>query len=357
MMKDKAALRLKKFLISPDQKRFSDIFDSAFLLNKGYLIYLRQKGYRLPLDMYSQETAVDDLSLDILGSLFRSGPKGPFHIIFDFYHSCNVAVFESADPVRLWGLFEKLLKGFTHQELSRIKKQSDPQIEILKRRFKDILKDDIYVGKVRGYAEYIHLSDREPNFDRTIIPYGELRSIAEQAFAHSTNRKQWCRKVFEMLGENPEYCGAVPRCELLQAVISVNASFLEIPEFSPRSLPDPEKSAIREAVADAKEETLQHIEEKVIQPFVVKKRIAAADAHLYVKACGRYLDDFGHDGESDAIPAYFREVMPAAYADKYLIDFKYVFETVLKGAREEFIVRMKKNPIIRQSGDYWDIQG
>jgi len=346
--------RLKQFLICPDKRRFSDVFDDALVYATGYLLYLRHKGYRLPLDSYSEESATGDLALDVLGSLFQSKPARPFHIIFDYYRSLDLREFEGENPQKLWDLFEKLLKGHIHQELSRLKKHLNPQAEILKRRFKDIMKEDAYAGVVHGYTEFVHLKATQPDFTLPVIPYEQLCVLVEEAFAGSTSRAGWCRTVLELLAAKSGYCGAVSRTDLLRVVVSVNAAFLEIPEFAPRSLPDAREGAIRNAISEIRRESLASVAQNVIAPFVQKKRIPAHDAERYLAACERYLDDFGHDGDTDAIPGYFREVMPEEYFDSYLKEFKYVFETVLQRAREDFASRLKNSPTVRQFGDYWN---
>ncbi|MEW6411081.1 MAG: hypothetical protein AB1483_01260 [Candidatus Zixiibacteriota bacterium] len=298
---------------------------------------------------------MDDLAVDILGSLFQTKPQRPFSVIFEFYQSSGVRDFEQCEPERLWMLFESLLKGFAHQEISRLKKQANPQVETLKRRFKDILREDHYVTFMRGYEEFIHLKAGKPDFSKPTIPYEELRIIAEEAFAGSNSRTDWCRKIFERLAQAPAYCAAIGRTDLLKAVVAVNVAFLQLPQFGPMAVPGPQTSAIRDAVSAIKLETMKYIDDQVIRPFVTKTRIRGEDSGLFLAACGRYLDDFGHDGDPAVIPDYFREVMPPQYVERYLEDFKYVFETVIDRTKEDFSSRLRKNPIIRQFGVYWNV--
>jgi len=353
-MLNDAPLRLKQFLVCPDRISFSAALDDALLFVRGYLLYLQQKGHRLPLDSYSRESAVDDLALDVLGSLFQSKPVRPFHVIFDYYRSFDLEEFDGEDEQKLWDLFEKLLRGHIHQELSRLKKNYGSQAEILKRRFKDILKDEAYAGVMHGYTEFVHLKSTAPDFALPIIPFEKLSIIVEDAFTRSSNRAGWCRFVFELLGGEAKYCSAIPRSDFLRAVVSVNAAFLEIPEFAPRSLPGARDGAIRNAVSEIQRQSLAYVAEDVIAPFVKKNRIKARDAERYLAACERYLEDFGHDGDTDAIPGYFREVMPQEYCDRYLDDFKYIFETVLQRAREDFSARLRNIPTVAGFGDYWN---
>ncbi|MEW5995414.1 MAG: hypothetical protein AB1744_13610, partial [Candidatus Zixiibacteriota bacterium] len=130
------------FLKHPLNRR---LFDRFFRLccdeTAGYLRYLRARGFRLPLDLSSDTDGLQNLAIDLLGTFLASPGGRPFPILMDYFKKTVRSELTQPDPAQLYHRFRALLHGHIRQERTRLFAAQDPQIENLKRRFKETLKE------------------------------------------------------------------------------------------------------------------------------------------------------------------------------------------------------------------------
>jgi hypothetical protein len=349
---------IRSFLDHPlDRTRFGAFFELIYRDTLGTLTYLKRKGYRFPDPTGSAPNRLNDLAIDILGAFLAGSTVGqPYPIVLDYFRRAHEQTRSAEQKSDLHPLLLGLLRGFIRQELSRLLKQDDPQIDNLKRRFKDLLNATEFatISFDGSSSELVFLSQHRAALrpDRPLIPYGELELIARETFAESHTRADWCRAIFDRINAATDFQNLVRKHELLRAVIIVNMEFLEIDAWQPSGLPRPRQALLRKIADQALDETLAWTKESIIAEFLAKKRISSEEADLLYLAAEKYLTDYAFDGQTDAVPAYYREVMPEAYHARYLKDYKYVFETIVSKSVENFVERLKNDSTVAGFGRY-----
>ena len=335
------------FLQHPlSRKAFDPFFKLCYRYVRGYLGslgYLRAKRHLQPMD---GRDPLADLSIDILGFFLKSTRDQPYVVVFDYFRRHGITEYGPADPDKLLAMFRSLLFGFARQELVRITGEENHQTEILKRRFRDILKGDAFVAfrGPDGSTEFLCSAKhkRVKGENRARVSYESLLRIVEDAFLQTHTRKAWCHAIFEALdreGSEP-YC--VKKHDLLSAVVTVMSRYVEVEGLVPCSLPGADQGLLRSDVEKAVKQALQWLNEQVLGPFVEKGSLTADVARRYAIAAERYLSDMVHSPGIDLLPAYFREVMPEAEHAKYLEHHKYTFETAIRKVEEDFRSRLRK---------------
>lgn len=349
---------VRAFLVSPlNRKTFDSFFKTCYSHTVGYLRYLKAKGFQLPLEHRSDGDPFGNLAIDLLGIFLHSTKEKPFPIVFDYFNKVGVSDPNQADPDDIYHHFTVLLRGHIRRQLSRLKAQQDPQIDHLKRRFKEILIAPRF-GSMQGSSgeECLFLTQHNHDLRRDNklpIPYDELVQVVERTYLKSRSRTAWCLNIFELLNEAIEYQNIVKKHELLAAIISVNAKYIDADGLQPTGLPTAENALLVREVEEAIAQTLAWLGETVLSDFVRKGRINSDEAQKFKAASERYLSDLAHVGETDPIPQYFREVMPKSEHDRYLNDYKYIFETTINDAVEDFKERLKKKTTVLKYRDYF----
>jgi hypothetical protein len=306
---------------------------------------LTAKGYRLPFEHKVGGDPVSDLTIDILGTFLHSTKDQSFPVVFNYFRKFGITDPGLSDSVELYNHFTVLIRGFIRQEIYRIAGQQDPQIDHLKRRFKEILKrPDFTTTKTNpDLAEVVFLSGNAQNLrqEKTPVSYDELLAIAEQAYSMDQPRSQWCRRIFELLNENENMQNFVKKHELLRAVVAVNLKYIDADGLIPSGLPSPEGDFTIKAAEKALEQTLVWLGEAVLKELVRKGRLTENEAGKFKTAALWYLSDLVYSAQTDPIPQYFREAMPEDSHERYLKDYKYLFETTLNKALEYFQVLLE----------------
>ncbi len=238
-----------------------------------------------------------------------------------------------------------LLRSFVRQELFRLCRQYDPQKANLKRGLTQVFEELEYghTSAANSNSEYIFLARNSSSLrlDRPMIARDRLRQLVEDAFLQSTSRRQWCLRIFDLLNELQEVQNRLRNHELLSAAVAVNLQFMEFDCMRPSKLPNPEDDFDAETLNEARRKAVECIRETVIRDFVTKGRITEEVGARFAVAADKYLTDLSAHGNSDPIPDYFREVMPKEEHAQYLEKYKYVFETVINRAVEEFRSRLQ----------------
>ena len=339
------------------RKNFDPFFQICLGECISYLRCLGARGYRLPEKLTDSKNPLGELALDLLGELFVSKPNRPFYVIFEFYNRHRITDFDNADPQVLHDMFLMLLKGYIRKGLTALIGQNDPQIANLKRRFKDILLDSRYASKFleSENAEIIFLSDNASNhrLDAQPVQYQDLLLIVEEAFLNSKNRQEWRAEIFRNINKSGDLQNFVKRSDLLRAVIAIKAKYSEIESLNLGKAVSPDLAFIETAIENARAVTLNNLRTDTLDHFIKKGRITEKEASLLVDAAEKYLTDFGYDGSADSIPDYFRESMPESYHKDYLPRYKYIFESVISRAVENFKEILKNDSTIRHLGHYY----
>jgi hypothetical protein len=350
---------VRDFLQNPlIKKSFDCFFKLCFHETICYLRLLKAKGYNLPYRSFDSANYSNDLAIDLLMKFFESKPNRPFLVIFEFYHRNRIADFEKASPEMLYSLFQVLLKGYVRKELAALTGQEDPQIAVLKRRFKDILRGPGYIcqkeGSLNAEIAYLQANSSDLRHNADPLSFEEILAIAEKAYLDSKSREKWCELIFKTINGDLERQNYIRKSDLLRAVIAVNIKYRDLEAINLSRIPEPNFASIHGAVKVARLETLDWIKENIINRFIQKKKFTSIEAELFLKAVDRFLSDFGFDGSTYLIPVYFREIMPETSQKEYLSQYKYIFETILNEAVGHFKEILRNDPIICQFGLYYD---
>jgi len=181
----------------------------CFRCAAGYLRYLEARGYRIVSDQTDQERAISDLAIDVLGGFLQSKPGRPYILIFDYFERHGIQHFNRTEPDELYSHLTILLRGYIRKELAAIRKHENAQLENLKRRFKDILKDSKFrTLKLQGSAsDSIHLQSHSGNLrlDHLPVSHQLLTDIVDRAYTASRARTDWCLNIFKQIDEHTDH--------------------------------------------------------------------------------------------------------------------------------------------------------
>jgi len=339
------ALRL--FLLNPrDKKSFDHFFEICFYSTVGYLRYLKAKGLTIELLDANVQKSLMDITYDILGDFLQTDNNCPFHIIFDYFKRHNITDFNSIDPNKLYDHFTILLRGFIRKTLYKNRKERFPQVANLERRINDIIKGNkFYIFKQNSEsAEFVCLSINKEKLRRECQPLvlTELLGIVYSTFSNGStnNRVDWLNNIFAELEMATEFQNFIQKYDLIRAIVYVNDDFVELDGSSFSAFPQPDTMNLRREIDEKRLKSQEHSHE-IIKNYIDKGRISYQEGELFCAAVRRYLTDFAFDGQTDKIPAYFFEIFPGYSQEKYLKKYKYVFETIINTAREDFVKRLK----------------
>ncbi|MFH1700759.1 MAG: hypothetical protein ABIE07_09255 [Candidatus Zixiibacteriota bacterium] len=308
---------------------------------------MQKKGYNLPVASNIDGNQLVDLTLDILNSFLRSTKDRPFYLIFDFFRQIGITNFKNADAAELYERFKALLFGFIRQELSKLKNETDPQKANLKRRINEILKRDEYTTLTSNLSgiNQIFLSKNRDRIctDLQIIPYEEILRIVEESYLKNHNRVEWCRSIFEALYKSKKYQKIINKHELVSSMIAVNIKYVEVENIQSYCSQNAKNDMLFREAEQTIKGVLPWIRENILVKFIKKNSLTVQNAAHFEWAVQLYLSDFAFSPPADLLPRYFREVMPPKEHERYLSKYKYIFETVIQKAEEEFLRRLKKS--------------
>lgn len=338
---------LKRFLENPtDRKSFDEFFLLCYRLVRGYLGHLRGQGWRLPFDLTSDRDQIGDLAIDVLGPILAGPPGQPCQRLRDRLAKTETYLILDVPSDKQYGIFTAQLFLLAREELRSIRRDMDPQVEHLKRRFSDTLSE----------AEFLSFSDDGSRTTFVCLASSEIRNsehlpllsgddlerIVEKAYHLSQTRSQWCRNILELVEQRHGFRKCVVKHDLLRAAVNVNIRYLRDEALLPRV---PSSADADLMVADAEEVKLRTIEclkRNVVSGYVRRQSISETVGERYLEAADLYLSDMVYSREVDKLPVYFREVMPQEEHKSYLKTYKHTFETTMNRAEAEFRKRLRK---------------
>jgi hypothetical protein len=313
-------------------------------------------GWKLPLDETDPDRAMVNLLIDILGRLLSPHHGRDYGMIFENLERQGFSDYDAASDEQLEHCLQVQIRGFVKKELSRLTRQEDPQIANLKRRIDETLRDEEYASEdahSKGQSMiWLRVYKEDLRIDKPLIPYEDLVEIVREQAQENLTRTSWCRAVFDALNELTQYQNRLKRFELFNAMIHVSFELVELEGFQQAHLPTPRQALLQLEFAREKDATIEWLKSGRVAQFRNRDVLTALNVTGLVQAVDRYLTDLTNGGETDSLPQYFRESMPAETHDNYLKDFKHIFETLIRDAEEEFKTRVKKNPTIRGIGGY-----
>jgi len=353
---DQAPEVLKRFLTAPDDHdRFTDFFEVAYRLTIAGLGFLRKRGYRLPDSNDGPSGDIDQAAYDILGALLRRDGERPFHVIFDYYEKLGINGFAGYEAAVLYDRFRALMLSFVRQELHRLRNQADPGVARIKARIARVLKSPGYAHRTIGEKQELISSSGAPDADssgRDLMPYDNLLQLVEECYLETTTMELLVRRVLKRVADDGRFAPWIRQHEMTKAAVTVICRHVEIEGPAISCLPTATQLVLQQEIEKECEAAIVAVCQDCASRFIAKGRISEVDAARLVDAARRYLADFTNGGVTDPIPRYFAETMPAEAVERYLADYKYVFETIIGKAVEEFRERVRNNPTIRRLGFY-----
>lgn len=332
---------------------FDPFFQVCYRHAIGYLRYLKSRGYRLPLDHRTDKDPLTDLAIDVLGTFLQSKKGKPFFLIFDFFTRRKIRISAEADKEMLLDHLLILLRGHISQEIFGIRSEQFPQVENLKRRFRETTKPPLFTREPgKDGNDLVSLASESDKLrqDKPLIPLHQLLDLVHRAAMKTVSRSDWCLQIFESLKEMPEFKNCLQMSDLLAAVVRVNSELVEIEGMGGVTAPLPVH--VENEIALTRQRAVEYVQQNLANKLIFKKRLTPEESERLVLACDRYLADLGASGNADKLPEYFRESMPPETHDRYLKEYKYLFESIVESALGYFRSELRKNPIIRAHGHY-----
>lgn len=353
---DQAPEVLKRFLMAPiDSERFRDFFEVVYRLTIAGLVYKSNRGYKLPSSSDGASGDISQAAYDVLGALLRRDGEYPYHIIFDYYEKLGISDFAGCDAAVLYDRFRALVLSFVGQELYRMRNQEDPGVAKIKVRISRVLNAPAYAHRTIGERqELIGLSGLPDNGSsgRDLMPYDELLRLVEECYLETTTMELLVRQVFEQLATEKRFSAWVWQHEFTKAVVTVICRHVEIEAPAISCLPTATQLVLQQEIERECVAAIDVVRQDCAGRFVAKGRISEVEANRLVDAARVYLADLANGGATDPIPRYFAEAMPAEAVERYLADYKYIFETIIGKAVEEFREHVRNNSTIRRLGFY-----
>ncbi|MFH1891312.1 MAG: hypothetical protein ABIK83_01350 [Candidatus Zixiibacteriota bacterium] len=348
---------IRDFLKSPlDLRKFNEFYKLIYRHTLGCVSFLERKGYILPSETGDREQRLSDLTIDILGTLLRCDGSRPFHLVSEHFERYGMHDYDQVSSEDIRSCLSVLLNGHARQELHKLRKQDDPQIDNLKRRFKDILKGKEFAScsADSDRAEYVHLLKYAHDLRKDMRPStGEfLQSVSEDAFRESNSRMTWCHDIFERINDETGYQNFAIKHELLSTVVSINCRELEFYADLMHKPGGPKAGMLRRELDRGMAATLEWAETDLLIKFRENGRISESESVRLMTALNAYLSDFCEHGQTDPIPRYFKESMPPEACDRYLDDYKYVFETLVNKSIDYLKEFVRKKATSLGYGDY-----
>ncbi len=352
---DKAIIR--EFLLSPyNRGKFRSFYTFCYNFVSGYLRYLQKLSYQLPYDNRTDKDPIEDLTIDILGFFFARKKDKPFFVIYDYFSRLGIHDFRLYSDQAIYDNFVILLKGFIKRQLYRFRMNTNPQMEKLKRSCKSIFNDsDIFASLSIDGTDYIYLKSEKESLrrDKQPIPYETVEDIALDAFHKSKNIRQWCLKIFEQVKSLHDFRNMLSKYQLLTIMVKINSEFLESGDIHQVKRYCATDAVIHSDIKRAFESALYKLQTGPLLRYVHKQTITSDEKDLLYRACRNYLADYcANGGEADPIPVYFREMMPLETHERYLKDYKNVFESLIKKMLGFFAEEVKKSSTFRYISSY-----
>ena len=348
---------IKEFLIQPHNRRkFNDFYKFCYNFTNGYLHFLKRINYQLPYDDRTDKDPIEDLAIDILGFFLAHKKDKPFYIIYNYFSQHGINDFQPQSPEILNDMFAVLLKGFIKKQLFKFKHSTNPQIENLKKRFKVIFKESRNFKSIRyNKNEYIYMKSEKENLrkDNPPLPYEDLLDITLKAFYKSNNRTEWCYKIFKYIEEKVIFQNMVSKYQLLTTVVKVNAEYIDNGEFFTHQISSTKSALINSSIKKAFDVSLDNLKTEILSAYLKKQAISIDESELLYIACRNYFTDYcNHGRDTDSIPLYFREMMPLETHERYLKDYKNIFESSIKKMLVFFKNELKNSSTIQRLGNY-----
>ncbi|MFQ5454358.1 MAG: hypothetical protein ACE5D6_09260, partial [Candidatus Zixiibacteriota bacterium] len=140
----------------------------------------------MAFDDRTDKDPLQDLTIDVLGEILETKKGISNHRVFNYFSTQNINNFKKYDEKFLRSKLQIFLRRQIRQELFRISKQKNPQVENLKERFKDIFKSVNYCENIssKEYDNYIYRVDykNDLRLEKPIIPYEKLFQIVVETF-------------------------------------------------------------------------------------------------------------------------------------------------------------------------------
>lgn len=330
---------VREFLLAPLNREVQRAFVMlAIRRTERRLRYLAKRGWTIPTEESAGFDPIGDLAISLIGpSLGRHGGE-PFGLLFNYLRQNGCRRFDRADSELLFSLVETWIVTHCHQELSKLGYGTNPQLANLKRRIKDILKGEEYVQIEQDrYTIQVTLAEAyDPGDRRPLIDPYNLRQIVQSTFLACTTRTAWCRAVFNELLDRSEFSSAILRHELVSAMIAVNIEYVDVRASQSGIGHSVQTDRHYKVAREAVEKTVIAVTEGGLARFVAKGRLTAAESACLAGAIREYLLDLALCSGTDKLPGYFREYMNQSAQDRYLSDYKHIFETTIEEARAVF---------------------
>jgi len=333
---------LKEFLLRPLVKRTQLGFVKLCVgLIAKNIRYRLNRGWKIHFDQKDTNAGINDLAIDIAGSLLGHHKGEPYGEVFEFFRTRGVLEISQSDPIHLLDLLEGLIGRHTQQELSGHIGDVDPQSNNLRRRFKDILTGEEY-QELRVPSDLVicvarSTPDADLRLDMPLVTHQQHVEIVEESFVKfGDTRVNWCRAIFDCLDHESEHCNCLRKYELLNTVVAVNMRHVDLNSVPQTWIPSPKSGLLWEAAEKARRETLLWVSENGLRTFIQKGRISSEVADCFLEATDLCLIDLIWSTKTAKLPVYFREAMPVEEHGRYLEHYKHIFQTTLNTAEAYF---------------------
>lgn len=328
-MLDNAAFArvIREFLRDPETAgNLRAFYELAFHFTRSYIRILRTRGWRLPVEDFSSETAIDDLTIDLLAPLFASDTGRPCHIITDYLSPrCHTAA--SDEDVVTFA--KALIAGHVRQELTDLVWGRRPEQGRLRRRIREITEGDGYLPFEESGTVMIRWrhAANGPRDEARVIDDGELHAIVLESSSKHSQMPDRCRSVFETLDGMDWLRNAIPRYRLVGVFCR---ALDELAQTTTPETSSPQADYVRKRARHLAGRAIDDIMQSDFAVFELKKGFDDAMRGKYIVALTRLVDDLIAHGEHDLLPRYLKEQLGEDAGDSYLSVHKHSWETIVK---------------------------
>ncbi|HUU46449.1 MAG TPA: hypothetical protein VM118_12025 [Acidobacteriota bacterium] len=334
----RVARAIREFLEDPSQGSCFDAFYSVcFHLARSYLAGLGRRGYRLPLEQYAADTALNDCTIDCLITLFACEPGRPYFLIREYL----LPKIDGQTPdEQVVALLQGLVAGHMRQELLRLKKAFDPQTANLRRLVRRVMQGDEYEESERnGHPVWRWRGGRDGDrADGDPVDTSTLRHWTLKAVQHHTQMPDRCRVVFAQLDADDRFQNFLISYRFEGAIIDVLGDHSDA---QPSGGHSPRFEYILRQVRRFAEQAVADTAADILSGLAAKRALTVDEQLIYVEALSELMSDLAESGDHDRLPQYIKDEIGPERAGEYLTRHKYIWDTLVADCKERLCDRLR----------------
>lgn len=323
---------VREFLDNPrSEHALSAFFELAFHYIRARLRLYQATGWRLPLEEFSDESAIDDLALDLLFDLHEKKGRLPFHQVHEYL---KPRIGPDIPDTKVVALTKGQWKRHTKQHLVDLQWGHRPERGKTRRRINEITDGPEYelIECPGGELVRWKSATNPMREDYPLLDDGEFYTMAAAAIRYHTLMPQRCRHFFGLLDRNEAVMNAVLRHRLVSVFCRVLDDFAR---DNPSSTHSSHVQYVRARARELAQTAITEVMANDFAHFRVKRGFDDCLAARYEAALINLTNDIVEHGDHDPLPRYLKEQL-GDQAECYLDNHKHTWETIVNRTLERW---------------------